>query len=100
MERLEFSPQAMRELRDIWDYTADKWSESQADKYTGKIKMACQKIAMNPGLGHRYNNMPIALWAYRVERHVIVYAILPDKIEIARILHDRMSFKKQFAINR
>jgi toxin ParE1/3/4 len=97
MERLDFSPQALRELQSIWDYSAARWSEEQADKYTNKIRAVCQKIAFNPLFGRRYTGMPNWLLGYKAESHVIFYTVIsPEQILIVRILHGSMDFKKQF----
>ena len=33
MPKLKFTNNAVQDLSDIWSYTAETWSESQADKY-------------------------------------------------------------------
>ncbi len=71
------------------------WSEARAETYTDKIEAACLDILINPRIGRHYDNVPVMLWGYRMERHVIFYTILPDSILIVRILHVKMDFEKQ-----
>jgi plasmid stabilization system protein ParE len=40
--------QAARDLKEIWHYTANNHSESQADRYVAMLKTGCTKITENP----------------------------------------------------
>jgi len=37
---------AIDDLNDIWDYTFERWSENQADKYYTILKLACKEIGV------------------------------------------------------
>lgn len=43
MAKVILRQEAIDDLNDIWDYTFDKWSEKQADKYYTTIKIAWKK---------------------------------------------------------
>jgi len=45
MAKLILRQEAIEDLTNIWDYTAQTWSENQADKYYEMIKTACREIA-------------------------------------------------------
>lgn len=54
-----FTRKAVEDLSSIWDYTAQEWSEAQADRYYRRLIAACRKIAENPVLyGRRYDKSP------------------------------------------
>lgn len=42
--------EAIDDLNDIWDYTYETQSETQADQYYATIKMACNGIAGEPNI--------------------------------------------------
>ena len=82
---------AVDDLAKIWDYTVEKWSEEQADKYYSLLLDSCQTIANNPELGKNYFGIETELFGLKTNRHIIFYRKLVDKpIEITRILHERM----------
>ena len=44
MAKLRLRQEAIDDLLDVWGYTAKAWSETQANKYYGKIKNDLQRI--------------------------------------------------------
>ena len=87
---------AVEDLTDIWNYTFDEWSEEQADKYYNFLLNACQDISENPLFGKNYENVVSDLKGFRSGKHVIFYReISPNFIEVTRILHEKMDFKRK-----
>jgi toxin ParE1/3/4 len=41
MSRYVLTRAAVRDLDQIWDYTAETWSVKQAESYAGDLKAAC-----------------------------------------------------------
>ena len=96
MTKYHFTNKAVEDLSNIWDYTFDVWSEKQADLYYEMIINICQKLAENPNLGKKYEEITVNLCGYRVNKHIIFYRIIStDNIEIVRILHERMDLKNR-----
>ncbi len=87
---------AVEDLNGIWNYTVDKWSEEQADRYYDMLLHNCENIANNPHLGKNYDGVKTGLFGLRANKHIIFYRI-PDNrpIEITRILHGRMDLKNR-----
>jgi toxin ParE1/3/4 len=89
---------AVEDLTGIWKYTAEKWSEQQADRYYNLLLDSCQEIANNPKLGKNYNGITNDLFGFKTNRHIIFYRKQIDQpIEITRILHGRMDLKNRIA---
>ena len=87
---------AINDLNDIWDYTFEKWSEKQADKYYATIKFACKGIGENRDAGKEYDGISKDILGLNVEKHIIFYkSISEDRIEVVRILHERMDLKNR-----
>lgn len=96
MAKYKLTNKAVEDLAEIWNYTFDKWSEQQADKYYEMLISICEDIAINPSLGKHYEGITQNLLGIRANRHVIFYRIIEDNyIEITRFLHGRMDLKKQ-----
>jgi toxin ParE1/3/4 len=96
MAKVILRQEAIDDLNKIWDYTFEKWSESQADKYYATIKFACKEIAENPELGREYTDISRNLLGLRSGKHIIFYHLISDdEIEVIRILHERMDLKNR-----
>ncbi|MCB0495854.1 MAG: type II toxin-antitoxin system RelE/ParE family toxin [Cyclobacteriaceae bacterium] len=88
--------EAINDLNNIWDYTFIKWSENQADKYYATIKFACKEIGENPDLGKEYTRISRNLLGLKSGKHIIFYQLISEnKIEVIRILHERMDLKNR-----
>jgi toxin ParE1/3/4 len=88
MKNFNLTRKAVEDLSEIWNYTFDKWSESQADKYYEFLLESCQHVANNPKLGKKYDEVLLLLCGFNVKSHVIFYRIVNvEQIEINRIIH-------------
>lgn len=91
----KLTKKAVQDISTIWNYTFDKWSKTQADKYYKEIIQHCRKLSKNPTIGRNYFEVMDALKGSKINRHIIFYRTLEsDVIEIERILHERMDLKK------
>lgn len=96
MSKYKLTNKAVEDLTNIWDYTFDKWSEKQADKYYEMLLENCQNIADDPKIGKKYEGVKKELLGLKVNRHIIFYRQLDNKqIEITRILHGRMDLENR-----
>ena len=96
MARYRLTNKAVDDLAHIWNYTTEKWSESQADKYYQMLIDNFSEIAKNPSLGKSYSGIINDLLGLRTGRHIIFYRKTEnDEIEIIRILHEQMDLKRR-----
>ncbi len=96
MAKVILRQKAIDDLNDIWNYTFEKWSAKQADKYYATIKFACNGIGTNPNIGKEYDGINRKLLGLKSGKHIIFYqAISKEKIEVIRILHERMDLKNR-----
>ena len=78
---------AVNDLSNIWNYSFEVWSESQADKYYYMLLDSCQELADEKVLGKSYEEISKDILGFRIGQHIIFYRKLKgNKIEIARIL--------------
>jgi len=96
MAKVILRQEAIDDLNDIWIYTFDKWSEKQADRYYAALEFACMQIGKNPDLGKEYDGIGKNLFGLRTGKHIIFYHVISkDRIEVVRILHERMDLKNR-----
>lgn len=94
MTKIRLRQQAIDDLNNIYKCTFEKWSDGQADKYYATIKLACKAIGENPDVGTKYYKISSNLLGLKSGKHIIFYQrISKDKIEVIRILHERMDLK-------
>ena len=96
MARVVLRQEAIDDLNDIWIYTFSKGSEKQADKYYHALEYACKQIENNPDLGKEYDRISNNLLGLRTGKHIIFYQVInKDRVEVVRILHERMDLKNR-----
>lgn len=95
MAEFVLSERALKDLRDIGNYTEEKWSEQKAELYVRMIIAECRELAKHPLVGRSYDRIRPGLRGYPCGKHVIFYRFLsPDRVRIVRILHERMDFPR------
>lgn len=93
MKHLIYTPQAIRDIDGIWDYTADRWGVDQAEKYAGDIRDACFELLRNENTGQDAGAIRAGYRKFRSGSHFIFYRQQSDGgIEIIRVLHQQMDF--------
>jgi toxin ParE1/3/4 len=96
MAKYKLTNKAVDDLTQIWNYTFNKWSENQADKYYHMLLDNFIGVANNPDLGKNYSGVIENLLGFRAGRHIIFYRkIEENEIEITRILHEQMDLKNR-----
>jgi len=96
MAKFKLTNNAVMDLSDIWHYTVEAWSESQADKYYKLLLNACSSIAKKPQIGNAYEEIYPDLKGKITSKHIIFFRLMNDQsIEITRILHERMDLKNK-----
>ena len=94
MAKYKLTYKAVDDLTKIWNYTFDKWSEYQADKYYHLLLETCNEVACNPELGKNYPVVSENLLGFKAGRHIIFYRkIEENEVEFTRILHEQMDLK-------
>lgn len=94
MAKYRLTNKAVDDLTKIWNYTFDKWSENQADKYYRMLLEHCDEVAGNPELGKNYSAIVESLLGFKAGRHIIFYRKVEEtEVEITRILHEQMDLK-------
>ncbi len=92
-----FLNQALRDLDQIWFYTARHWSKRRANSYAHLIKETCDNLAKKCLIGRSYKMLDKDILGFHIGRHIIFYSFVSDKkICVMRILHDQMNIPSRF----
>ena len=92
MAKFNLSNKAIDDLAQIWNYTAETWSENQADYYYQMLLETCSEIANKPDSGKLYNKIVGGLFGYRAGRHIVFYVKVNSKeVDVIRVLHGQMA---------
>ena len=96
MVKYVLTKKAVEDLSEIWMYTLEVWSESQADKYYDFLIHSFQELVHNPDSGKKYNELDSGIMGLPVGKHLVFYRVKRSgDIEIIRILHQRMDYKNR-----
>lgn len=87
------SHEATNDLKSIWLYTFEFWSQSQADRYLNLIFDEIESITQNPKIGKDFSQIRKGYFRVRVKSHFIFYRIYEQEIEVIRILHQSMDIE-------
>lgn len=95
MGRLNFSPEAKRDLDGIWDYTAQRWNAKQADRYVGNIRKVAERVAKNLRLGAACDGIHAGYRKISCGSHIIFYRRAGAGVRILRVLHQSMDLRRR-----
>jgi toxin ParE1/3/4 len=84
------SNRARDDLLEIWLYTAERWDAEQADRYLDRLDAGINRLRENSLAGADFSILRPGYRRLTVERHRIFYTVSDERIEIVRILHERM----------
>jgi len=94
MSGYTLSPRAIRDLEEIWDFTASTWSIDQAERYIRQIESTIAEIAAKPSIARPCDAIRTGYFKHPVGSHVLFFRMVPAGIGIVRILHGRMDFDR------
>ena len=97
MKKYHLTNKAIEDLNEIWIYTVDTWSETQADAYYRDLIEEIKEVAKHPKyLDRNYDEILLGLYCHKCQKHLIFYQLVDDGIEILRILHQKMDIYSKF----
>ena len=96
MAKYDITPKATDDLYHIWEYTADTWSEKQADAYYNILCAAMDEIAAAPQTtGRPYDEIIPGIRACHVRKHMVFFIVQANgRALIVRILYERMDYRR------
>ncbi len=95
--KLTFTQAALEDLRSIRAYTLETRGVEQEDRYLNRIWARFDSIRLDPA---RYRQRPDFFPGCRIAaegKHVILFRAGADLLEVVRVLHAAMDFKRHLA---
>lgn len=90
MAEIRLSPAARQDFLQIGEYTRDRWSEAQAERYLRQILAMITEIGTYPLSGSEVKSLRPTYRRRRSGSHLIFYVILEDgTVEVVRVIHER-----------
>ena len=86
MARIVRSPRAAEDLIELWNWVAVD-DPMAADRMLDLIQQKLDMLAANPALGPARPDIAPDLRLFPIRRYVVLYRVLPDGIEVVRVVH-------------
>jgi toxin ParE1/3/4 len=87
------SPRALQDLEEIWLYTFQQWSATQANSYVSDILSACKGLVSGEKIGMNAEDIRNGYWKYFNGSHSIYYKFTGQHLDVMRILHQSRDVK-------
>ncbi len=84
------TPRAKEDLRSIWNYTFDVWSEAQADRYVTQLYERFSWLAVRPRMGKHRPDIAEGYYCFLQGSHLVFYLIREGGIDIIGVPHKEM----------
>ncbi len=94
MKNLIIRPAAENDLISIWQYTFETWGVRQADRYIGDLSAAFKEVAAGRLIAKSASHVRAGYRQVKVGRHVVFLQDLSDRIEVVRVLHERVDARR------
>lgn len=94
--KVNFTPRAKDDLREIWSYTFKVWSENQADQYIIKLFERFTWLSKHPSAGKHRPDICENYYCFPQGSHIIFYLTCKNCIDIIGVLHKEMDIANYF----
>jgi len=88
-------PTAEADLEEIWDYTVENWSATQAEHYVSDIFTSINHLVANPHLGRSVAGLRSDYRRYRIRHHLIFYVVDDGVVDVIRIVHEKRDIARR-----
>lgn len=88
---------ALRDLENIWSFTAQSWSPDQADVYVRGLYSTLERISENPQIVRERIEFTPPVRIYNFKSHIVVFREESDHIAIIRVRHGSEDWASEFA---
>jgi toxin ParE1/3/4 len=96
MSKYSISEKALEDINAIWNYTAEKWSTEQANRYYNLILDEIEFIAANFETAKDYGSIRKDYRYSKVKSHLVFFKKTKNnEIEVVRVLHESMDIKNR-----
>lgn len=95
-EGYTLSEEAVKDIDELIEFGENKFGNSQAVKYLIALAQEFERLADNPEIGRKRNEIKPGLYSKNHISHIIFYRKLDTKIRIVRVLYGGRDLMKIF----
>ena len=96
MSKYILSKKASEDIDKIWIYTAENWSQEQADRYYNLLFDEIEYIVTNFEMARNFGKIRKSYKYSKVKSHILFFKKHKnDEIEVVRVLHERMDIENR-----
>lgn len=92
--RIILSPEALDDIADVLLYTLQEWGETQQTTYAAALDKGLSRLLDKPDLGRGRPELYEGCRSYRINQHIVYYAVKGEDINVSRVLHVRMDAQR------
>ena len=96
MNLYRLSKEAEQDLEDLWVYLAER-NDISGDRQVAKLLDRFPMLAQFPTMGVSRDRLLEGLRSFPVKPYIIFYILVPDGIEILRIIHQSRDIEDYFS---
>ncbi len=89
------TPDAEKDLEEVWSYTFEKWGADQADHYLSQIEICCERIAAGEAYCRSFPEVDARLKSHHCQHHYIFFLETADRPTVLAVLFERMNLLVQ-----
>jgi len=97
MTFIGLSRRAILDLKEIEEYSVERWGKTTAEEYLGSIEQGLNRLRENPGLLRARKDISPHFSLYRVREHFLVCAVNAGRIYVLTIKHGSMDLPERLA---
>lgn len=90
MAKLRVSKAARRDLKEIANYTLERWGDEQCERYLRQLDGRFRSLARAPAQGRACDEISPGLMKFLEGRHLVFYRRTSKTVDIVRVLHASM----------
>ncbi len=90
--RLVLLPAAISDLSDIWDYTAERWSLTQARTYASGMTELLLLLCDQPEIAPLFGKLTLPVRVYRYRSHLVIFTADHTTVEVIPVVHGRSNW--------
>lgn len=90
------SRRAATDLEIVAAYTIKQFGIEQARVYLNSLKSCLQRLANQPEMGRKAEQLAPGLRRFEHRAHIIFYTVDESELYVVRILHSRMDVRRYF----
>jgi toxin ParE1/3/4 len=96
MSLYRLSKEAEQDLEDLWVYLTER-NDIAGDRQVAKLLNRFPMLAQFPAMGVLRDMLLQGLRSFPVKPYIIFYVLIPDGIEILRIIHQSRDIEDYFS---